>query len=53
MLTTTMKNRNKSRRDHDITMAGTFNDKQIAKLSRWFDRGDCLLIGNQRIKFEL
>ena len=46
-------NRDKTRRDHDITMAGSYNNREVAKLPTWSDRGDCLLIGNQRIKFEL
>ena len=46
-------NRNKTRRDHDITMAGTFNDKLPAKLTGWSDTGDGVPIGNQMIIFEL
>ena len=34
-------NRNKSRRDHDITMAGSYNNREVAKLPTWSDRGDC------------
>ena len=34
-------NRNKSRRDHDITMAGSYNNREVAKLHTWSDRGDC------------
>ena len=35
---------NKTRRDHDITMAGTFNDKLLpAKLATSSDRGDGVL----------
>ena len=46
-------NRNKSRRDHDITMAGSCNNREVAKLPTWSVRGDGVLIGNQQIKFEL
>ena len=34
-------NRNKTRRDHDITMAGSYNNREVAKLPTWYDRGDC------------
>ena len=34
-------NGNKSRRDHDITMAGSYNNRELALLPTWSDRGDC------------
>ena len=48
-------NGNKSRRDHDITMAGAFNTIFPPKLpiNRCSHRGDGLPIGNQKNKFEL
>ena len=39
-------NRNKTRRDHDITMAGYWNNQILAIILAWSTRGDCLLIGN-------
>ena len=35
-------NRNKSRRDHDITMANAMNNKLPAELKGWYDIGDGL-----------
>ena len=52
-LTTATKNRNKSRRDHDITMAGAFNNKLPAKLATWSDTGGGVPYNNQKIIFEL
>ena len=46
-------NKNKSRRDDDITMVGTYNNRVPSKLTGWFHRGDVVLIGNQKIMFEL
>ena len=34
-------NRDKTRRDHDITMAGSYNNREVGKLPTWSDRGDC------------
>ena len=42
MLTTTMKNWNKTRRDHDIIMANAMNNKLPAKINGWSDTGDGL-----------
>ena len=47
------KNRNETRRDHDITTAGAFNIKLPAKLATWSDTGDGVLYYNQKIIFEL
>ena len=53
MLTTATKIEIKLRRDHDITMAGSYNNKLLAKLPTWPDRGDSLPYNNQQIIFEL
>ena len=46
-------NRNKTRRDHDLTMAGSFNNREVEMLPTWSDRGDGVLIGNQKNIFEV
>ena len=33
-------NRNKTRRDHDTTMATAMNNKLLAELKGWSDKGD-------------
>ena len=52
MLTTTIKNRNKSRRDHDDTQAGSSNNQLALKILAWFARGDWSQYSNQKIIFE-
>ena len=46
-------NRNKTRRDHDDTKKFYSNNQLLPKLIGWSRRGDGIIIGNEKIMFEL